>query len=351
MIKTIQKNFGENLKQLRILKNFTQEDLANISGIDRAQISRIERGTINVTLETIIKLKNALEVDFSKLINTELSCNAKPFVKWAGGKTQILPKIKEFLPKDFNNYYEPFVGGGALFFELKPKNAYINDFNSDLILAYKCFLNKIEFDNLKKELIKHEFNHNENYFYQVREMDKSEKFNELESWIKAARMIYLNKSCFNGLYRVNSKGFFNVPFGKKEKIKTFEEENFEAIRHLFNKNNIKITNLDFEESVKDAMMGDFVYFDPPYDIFPDKNGFVNYDKNGFDKEKQIRLRDCVINLTKKGVKVMVSNHNTDFIREIYNDFKINIIYAKRSINSRGNGRGEVQEVIITNYEE
>ncbi|AWX69779.1 helix-turn-helix domain-containing protein [Mycoplasmopsis anatis] len=351
MIKTIQQNFGTNLKQIRNKSNLSQEDLAELSGIDRAQISRIEKGLINVTLETIVKLKNSLGVDFSQIMDIDADLKPKPFVKWAGGKTQILSKIKDFLPKKYNDYYEPFVGGGALFFELCPQKAYINDFNKELISAYKCFQNLTQLVKLKEELLKHESNHSEEYYYKIREMDKSDNYESLELYMKAARLIYLNKSCFNGLYRVNSKGFFNVPFGKKINVKTFDNENFEAIKLFFNKSKIEITSLDFEKALETAKNNDFVYLDPPYDIYPDKNGFVNYDKNGFGKDEQIRLRDCVINLTSKGVKVMISNHNTKFINEIYKDFNIHVISAKRIINSKADRRGEVEEVIITNFKD
>ena len=190
----------------------------------------------------------------------------KPFVKWAGGKRQILDKIKEFLPEDFNTYYEPFVGGGAVLFELSPKNAVINDYNSELINVYNVLCNEEKFKQLCRALNSHETNHSEEYYYEVRNKDRNKgSFNRLADYTRAARTIYLNKACFNGLYRVNSKNEFNVPFGKKLKVNTYEGDNLITVSNYLTMNNIKILNVDFEEAVKEAKKGDFIYFDPPYD--------------------------------------------------------------------------------------
>ncbi|WP_324672561.1 Dam family site-specific DNA-(adenine-N6)-methyltransferase [Mycoplasma sp. 888] len=346
-------NFAKRLNELRIQKLLTQQDLADLSKIERTQISKIEKGKMNITLETVEKLANALNVrvqdlfDFSTIVITENSI--RPFVKWAGGKTQILDKLKTYIPEEFNDYYEPFVGGGALVFDLRPEVAYINDVNEELINVYQCFLNNKLFEKFKQELKKHEQNHSEEYYYQIREMDRLGNYSDLPIETKAGRMLYLNKACFNGLYRVNSKGYFNVPSGKKEKVTTFDESNFKQIKKYIDNNKFVVTKLDFEDAVKNAKAGDFVYLDPPYDVFPDRKGFVNYGKDGFGKDEQIRLRDCFVDLTKRGVKVMLSNHNTPFINEIYQGFNIYVIDAKRLINSKSDGRGPVKEVIIVNY--
>ena len=205
------------------------------------------------------------------------------------------------------------------------------------------------FESLKNELKKHEFNHSEEYYYQIRSMDKEEEFLSLPIYVRAARMIYLNKSCFNGLYRVNSKGFFNVPSGRKKKVVTFDEDNFDSLREYFRNNDITILNGDFEDAVKDAKAGDFVYFDPPYDVIENKNSFTSYAKNDFGKDEQTRLAKLYKKLSDKGVLVMLSNHNTAFINELYKDFNIHVVNAKRMINSKADGRGDVEEVIITNY--
>ena len=273
----------------------------------------------------------------------------RPFVKWAGGKTQRLDRLHAYMPKTYNNYFEPFIGGGSFFLNISPKKATINDFNAELVCAYKCFQNDELFESLKNELKKHEANHSEEYYYQIRSMDKEEGFLTLPIYVRAARMIYLNKSCFNGLYRVNSKGFFNVPSGRKKKVVTFDEENFDSLREFFRNNNITILNGDFEDAVKSAKAGDFVYFDPPYDVIENKNSFTSYAKNDFGKDEQIRLARLYKKLSDKDVLVMLSNHNTVFINELYKDFNIHVVNAKRMINSKADRRGDVEEVIITNY--
>lgn len=273
----------------------------------------------------------------------------KPFVKWAGGKRQIIDKLKQYVPDEFNTYYEPFVGGGALFFELSPKNAVINDSNEELINVFRCIKDEEKLTKMCNELNHHEANHSEEYYYKIRNIDRDKnKFNRLSDYKRAARTIYLNKACFNGLYRVNSKGEFNVPFGKKLKVNTYEGQNIGIIHAYLNFNNIKILSIDFEEAVKDAKEGDFIYFDPPYDS--DTSTFNSYTEDGFSKDEQIRLSNVFKNLSDRGCYVMLSNHNTVLINELYKDFYIHKITAKRNINSNGKKRGKVEEVIITNYE-
>ncbi len=344
---TLQTAFGLKVKELRVEAMLSQIDLAKLTGIERAQISKIESGNINVTLETIEKISKALNKPVKELMDFRVKIH--PFVKWAGGKTQILDKIKELMPKKYEDYYEPFIGGGALLFDIAPSNAHINDMNTELVSAYNCFKDDKLYKLLIDELNKHESMHNEEYYYKVRDMDKDEEFINCPIYIRAGRMIYLNKACFNGLYRVNSKGYFNVPFGKKEKVKTYEENNLNNIREYFENNNIYITNTDFEFAVKSAKAGDFVYFDPPYDTLDDKNSFTSYAKDDFGKDEQKRLAKVYKELSDKGVFVMLSNHNTSLINELYKDYNIHVIEARRNINSNGTGRGKVEEVIITNY--
>lgn len=272
----------------------------------------------------------------------------KPFVKWVGGKRQIIEKIKEHAPKEFNTYFEPFVGGGAVLFELVPEKAVINDYNSELINVYNLLVSK-KLNYLYKQLKIHENNNSEEYYYAIRGMDRDKEiFDKLKDYERAARTIYLNKACFNGLYRVNSKNQFNVPFNKRKKVNTFEKDNLEAIHEYLTINNITILNGDFEDSVEKAEKGDFVYFDPPYDNLKD-DSFTSYTDKGFGKDEQVRLFNCYKRLDEKGVKVMLSNHNTPFINELYKDYTITVISAKRNINSVGSKRGAVEETIITNY--
>ena len=272
----------------------------------------------------------------------------KPFVKWAGGKRQIMPEIKKYVPENYDTFYEPFVGGGAVFFELAPRKAVINDYNSELMNVFECIKDEDKFDKMCTELNHHEANHSEEYYYQVRNIDRDvRKYNKLADYKKAARTIYLNKACFNGLYRVNSKNEFNVPFGKKEKVNTYEGQNLGVVHCILNFNDIKLLSTDFEEAVKDAKKGDFVYLDPPYDS--DTSTFNDYTENGFNKDEQRRLALLFKELSDRGCFVMLSNHNTILVNELYKDYNIHVIEAKRNINANGKKRGKVEEVIITNY--
>ena len=344
-------SLGNDIRNFRMEAGLSQEQLSTLCGMDRAQLSKIEKGTvIGVTFNTIAKIYDALGMKLVPVKEEVKNLDVHPFVKWAGGKTQLLEVIESHLPETFNRYFEPFVGGGALLFKLQPKALSINDSNEELICVYKCLENNELFELLKKELLKHEENHSEEYYYQVREMDKLEEFSNLPIYIRAGRMIYLNKACFNGLYRVNSKGYFNVPSGKKKAVNCFDKKIFDNLNLFFKNRKPVITSIDFEEAVKNAKAGDFVYFDPPYDTWEEKNSFTSYDKNAFGKEEQVRLAKVFKELSDKGVYVMLSNHNTKFINELYKEFHITVVPAKRMINSKADGRGEVEEVIITNYE-
>ena len=216
----------------------------------------------------------------------------KPFVKWAGGKRSVVDKLIKLAPLKFDTYYEPFVGGGALLFELAPKKAVINDYNKELMNVYDCIKDDKKFTSMCNELNKHELNHSEEYYYEIRNLDRDKKkISHLADYKRAARTIYLNKACFNGLYRVNSKNEFNVPFGKKNKVNTYDGSNLTLVYVYLNTNNVKILSTDFAESVKDAKKGDFIYFDPPYDS--DTSTFNSYTENGFGKEEQKRLFDNI----------------------------------------------------------
>ncbi|MBQ3511672.1 MAG: DNA adenine methylase [Bacilli bacterium] len=275
---------------------------------------------------------------------------AKPFVKWAGGKRQIIDKLLKLVPVEYNTYYEPFVGGGALLFELSPKCAVINDSNKELMNVYKTISTDKGYEETLKILNNYEKKHDEAFYYKIRNIDKDKvKFSKLNDYERAARTIYLNKACFNGLYRVNSKGEFNVPFNKKLKINTYDGQNMTLAYVYFQTNKITMLSTDFEEAVKDAKKGDFIYFDPPYDSEND-NTFNSYTEDGFGKEEQRRLAKVYKELSDRGCYVMLSNHNTTLINELYKDYNIHVINAKRNINSKGEKRGNVEEVIITNYE-
>jgi len=277
----------------------------------------------------------------------------KPFLKWAGGKRQLLSEIWKHLPQDIENftYYEPFAGAGAVFFNLQPQKAVINDINAQLINVY--FVIKDNVEELILYLKNHEKNNDKEYFYKIRNLDREPSvFNKLSNTEKAARFIYLNKTCYNGLYRVNSKGFFNVPFGKFRNPAIYKEDDFFHINHYLNSNDIRILNCDFEDAVSDADNNSFVYFDPPYHS-PDKKNFTSYQAQGFDEKQQERLCNLMIKLAAKGVKCLLSSSDTVFIRKLYNikTFKIFPVLAKRIINSRASGRGLINEIMIKNWKD
>lgn len=352
----ILKLIGNSIKQSREKKGISQVKLSESTGVVREQISRIENGQINPTIETVSKLSEALDMtlselfDFSKLENTEIEeSKLKPFVKWAGGKSQLMNEIMNRIPKEFNRYFEPFVGGGAVFMNMKPSKAVIADYNQELVYAYESFKNKNYYDLMVTEILFHEKNHSEEYYYSVREMDRKDNYQDLAPYLKAARLIYLNKACFNGIYRVNSKGYFNVPWNKKEKVNAYNKKLFESIRDYLSSDDIVIVQGDFQKVVEKALKDDFVYFDPPYDTFDEQENFTAYTKNDFGKDEQLRLANVFKELDKRGVKVMLSNHNTKYINEIYQGFRIEVVEARRIINSKASGRGKVEEVIITNY--
>jgi DNA adenine methylase len=271
----------------------------------------------------------------------------KPYLKWAGGKRQLLPEIKKQLPGDVQSctYYEPFVGAGALFFDLQPAEAVINDRNSQLMAAYAAIRENVE-DLIA--LLKTYENTKERY-YTIRSRDRDADFNRLTDTEKAARIIFLNKTCYNGLYRVNSRGFFNVPYGKHKNPAICEETSLRQISAYLKANRITIMTGDFEAAVSRADKRSFVYFDPPYDSRG--RGFTGYQADGFGEGDQKRLRDVFAEMTRRGTKCLLSSSDTEFIRDLYNDeqWEIITVKAKRFINSDSSGRGAVHEVLIKNW--
>lgn len=271
----------------------------------------------------------------------------KPIIKWLGGKTQLLNKIKERLPKEFNTYYEPFAGGLAVLLDLNPTDFTINDINPELFNMYTQIRDHVE-DVIEFLTIldkQHEsWSEPKEYFYMVRG-----NFNEclgVKSAKQAARFIYLNKHCFNGLYRVNSKGEFNVPFNGKLSGRSFYPDQLRELSSILK--NARILNTDFEAAVKDASVGDFVFFDSPYAPIT-ATSFTDYNKEGFSYEDHVRLAKVFKELTNRGCYCMLTNHDTPLIRELYKDYKIEVVDVRRSINRKGDGRTG-KEVIITNYD-
>lgn len=270
----------------------------------------------------------------------------QPFLKWAGGKRQLLPEIRKQIPAKFNRYYEPFIGGGAVLFDLQPKNGFINDFNEELANCYRVI--KDQPDALLEHIKTHR--NTETYFYELRGLDRQPEYDELSDVQRASRIIFLNKTCFNGLFRVNSRGQFNVPFGNYANPSIANNVVIQAVSKYLNDNTIEITTGDFADAVKTAKRDDFVYFDPPYDPVSDTSSFTGYSLDKFDRKEQERLKELVDDLTRRGVKVLLSNSATDFIKKLYEHdyYVIDVIYANRNINSVGTSRGKVSEVLIRN---
>ena len=273
---------------------------------------------------------------------------ASPVVKWVGGKRQILDQIMKHVPKEVSTYYEPFLGGGAVLFELQPRKAVVNDVNSELVNLYQVIRDNVE------ELIEdlNRYKNEEECFYRIRELDRDKEiYDSLTPTQRASRVIYLNKTCYNGLFRVNKAGEFNTPFGYYKNPNIVNDITLRAVSSYFNHAQITFTCQDFEEVVKKARKGSFVYLDPPYDPVSDTASFTGYDKGGFDRDEQIRLKKVCDKLNGKGIKFLLSNSATDFIKDLYREYKIEIIQAKRAINSKGDRRGEIDEVLVMNFEQ
>ena len=270
-----------------------------------------------------------------------------PFLKWVGGKRQIIPEILSHLPKNISslNYCEPFIGGGALLFHLEPKRAIINDYNDELINVYKVIKNNLE--ELLTDLKKHE--NNPEYFYQIRSIDRQPLFDELTNVQHASRIIYLNKTCFNGLYRVNSLGEFNSPFGRYTNPNIVNEPVLRAVSKYLNSSDITILNGDYEKVLNSLTADTFVYLDPPYHPISESSNFTGYVQGGWTEKHQIRLKKACDDLDKKGVKFLLSNSSAPFIKELYSEYNIHSINANRSINSIGEKRGQIEELLIKNY--
>ncbi|WP_207634159.1 DNA adenine methylase [Halalkalibacter urbisdiaboli] len=270
---------------------------------------------------------------------------AQPFLKWAGGKRQLLSEIRKYVPNDFGTYYEPFVGAGAVLFDLQPTRAVINDVNEELVNAYQVIRDDVE--SLIADLEQHE--NTSDYFYDIRNLDREGEYRQLSNTKRASRLIYLNKTCFNGLYRVNQKGQFNVPFGKYKNPNIINADVLRAVHRYLHENEVMIHNQDFEKVVEKAKAGDFVYFDPPYDPVSTTASFTSYSLDGFGKKEQERLRDVCIELDQRGCYIVVSNSATDYVKELYKHFHIEIVGATRNINSVATKRGKIEEVLVMNH--
>ena len=270
-----------------------------------------------------------------------------PVLKWAGGKTQLLAQLTAKMPKKYDRYFEPFIGGGALCLSVAPEHAFINDTNKQLINLY------MQLKNAPDSIIQtiHELDHricdSEYYYYIRNEYNKKIVSASLDAEC-AGMMIWINKHCFNGLYRVNGKGLFNVPYNNKDSVRSIDELNIHYISSYLQNSDITITCMDFEEACNDVHAGDFVYFDSPYIPFSNTANFTDYTKDGFPEKDHRRLAELFKGLDKKGALIMLSNNNVPLVQELYNKYNIETISVKRMINSNATKRtGE--EVIVTNY--
>lgn len=284
------------------------------------------------------------------LYQSPLSSLPRPFLKWAGGKSQLISQYIPYFPQKFAMYYEPFLGGGAVFFYLygvarkdKPTKkfpAVLTDINPELVNVYCCVRDRVE--EVIELLAQHQEQHNRDYYYRMRSQFTGTPVE------MAARLIYLNKTCFNGLYRENSKGEFNVPIGQYKNPTICNAEVLRLVSDSLQSVAIEVRPfeaiLDFAKTVED-----FVYFDPPYHPLSDTSSFTGYSRYAFNEQDQIQLRDTFAELARRGVKVMLSNSDCSLVRELYKDFHIHEVLATRAINSKAEKRGKITEILVTAY--
>ena len=269
-----------------------------------------------------------------------------PILKWVGGKRQLLSEIIPLIDESCDNYVEPCIGGGAVLFRLQPKKAIINDYNTELINVYRTV--RDDLDGLVALLKEHEKYNSSDYYYEVRALDRTPDFDKMSNLEKAARIIYLNKTCYNGLYRVNSLGQFNSPYGRYKNPNIVNEVVLRAISKYLNRNEISIRSGDYKDVLNDIEKNSFVYLDPPYMPISSSSSFTGYTEGGFGYDKQVELKEECDKLNSKGVHFLQSNSDCEEIRELYKDYRIKVVKAKRAINSDAKKRGQINEVLIYN---
>jgi DNA adenine methylase len=263
-----------------------------------------------------------------------------PFLKWAGGKRWLASGHPSLFPQDFDRYIEPFVGSGAVFFRLAPRSAILSDSNRDLVETYQAI--KDDYRLVRRYLLNHKKNHSKDYYYEVRSAAPKSKFS------RAARFIYLNRTCWNALYRVNLKGEFNVPKGTKDSV-SLPTDDFRATARKLRRAELLCS--DFEDVISMAGDGDFIFADPPYTVKHNLNGFVKYNEQIFGWDDQVRLRDSLMGATNRGAQVMLTNANHESIRELYrNDFDISYASRNSVIAASAENRSKISELIITSMD-
>jgi DNA adenine methylase len=283
----------------------------------------------------------------------------KPIIKWQGGKTQLLTELNKLKPKSFKNYYEPFVGGGAFWLDLAPATAYINDWNADLINLYQVVGDTSKATMMKSVLDGMQIRINAlssksqkwPYYRKVRDLDKKPTFIDIKDYNKAARFVFLNKLAFNGRYRLNNKGEFNIPLGNYKDVTLYEQTRIDDLTNYLKTNTVHFSSGDFALPLASVQADDFVYMDPPYDPIVDTEARYTTSKDEFSSLDQARLALEAHKLTKLGARVMISNHDTIFIRRLFQGYNITVVSAKRSISAKGDSRNNVNELIIRNYDD
>jgi len=267
--------------------------------------------------------------------------SAAPIVKWAGGKSRLTGELLARSPRRFRRYFEPFLGGAALYFRLAPRFGVLSDCNADLINMYRCVAWNVE--AVIKRLARHRDDHTETHYYQMRERWNTD--GELSADVdRAAAFIYLNKTCYNGLWRVNSRGRFNVPVGRYDEPSIFDPAAMRAASKLLQR--AEISTRHFADAAEDARAGDFVYFDPPYHPLSETANFTSYTAGSFGPDDQRQLAEVARALVRRGCSIMVSNSDTDFVRDLYRGFRIDVVDCSRAINSKASARGPQRELII-----
>lgn len=279
----------------------------------------------------------------TSLVTGEQATRVKPFLKWAGGKRQLLDILMQRLPQQFKNYHEPFLGGGALFFALGPTRAILSDLNDELINTYQVVRERT--DELIHHLKQHEYS--EEYFYFMRAADREPGFSQADPVFRASRFIFLNKTCFNGLHRVNSRGHFNTPFGRYTNPTIVDEPAIRACARALE--NAELGSASFHSVLDCAQAGDFVYLDPPYQPISTTASFTQYAAHGFDRDAQETLLEVCRELNRRGVYFLQSNSYTQDVCDSYAEFEVERVAAKRAINSKGSARGVIPEALIRNY--
>ncbi len=318
-------------------------------------IFKIQIPVINWLINTVESipgmLQNYQQISFENFATVVVKppTRPEPFLKWAGGKGQLLSQLETLFPASYNRFFEPFLGSGAVFFRLLPDKTILNDINPNLIFAYRHVQTQLELllellYSLREKYHAFSLAEQEQEYYRIRDQYNQLKSGSLE---KTALLIFLNKTGYNGLYRENARGGYNVPFGRYDNPAMFTEENLRAVSEVLQK--VELLNAPFIEGVAAAGPGDFVYFDPPYMPISKTASFTSYTKNTFGPQEQIALSKLVRELSGRQVKVMVSNSNAPFIRELYGEFKLHEVKAGRAINSKPGLRGKITELVITNY--